>query len=170
MTITERSVAPAALPKLLQIYKVMVRATSLDPYVYMTKRDDVTLENFPVVIVHAATFCSVWNDSQQYDWCKYKKGMLYRDVPELWEDTDKYRYTEKCFHIGISNPVPMALVSSFSNDGLYLTDGITRTMWLIKNGTLAFPVQCPHSDVAALEMLAGVDYGTSPAQRMQQDI
>jgi hypothetical protein len=40
-----------------------------------------------------------------------------------------------------------------------VTDGVTRTIWLLTHCVKAMPVKCPMRDAARLQALAGVDGG-----------
>lgn len=66
--------------------------------------------------------------------CKLRK-----DLP----DDYKYMYAVEGFSHGIKNPVPLATINMGIIDNkpfISFTDGITRTIWLIANHALAFPI------------------------------
>jgi hypothetical protein len=66
---------------------------------------------------------------------------------------------EHGFSLGESNPVPLAEVGYYKSIGF--TNGITRTMWLIKNGAVCFPVECSsrRSAVALYEKFSYMNFG-----------
>ena len=93
-------------------------------------------DEYFIVFVDRMRFESVW----------FKCGS--RVVPELargneviWRKDYKFHHAEKGFSHGITNPVPLATLSAYSGyPHISFIDGITRTIWLLANGTEQFPV------------------------------
>lgn len=71
----------------------------------------------------------------------------------------KFGKAEVGFSCGEANPVPLAEVSYELYRGGYgvaFTNGITRTLWLLANHAVAFPVECPASQAGDLYDAAGL--------------
>ena len=89
--------------------------------------------------------------------CVQKNDRSYSD----WY-VKKYMIAEKCFLNSHTNPIPLPIIGGFQTYGgtrrtIRLTDGITRTQWLIDHGAHSFPVYCPFYLKKELEMAAVVD-------------
>ncbi|MDI9333711.1 MAG: hypothetical protein QM533_04985, partial [Cytophagales bacterium] len=92
-----------------------------------------------------------------------------------WPNDRKYGWAVDGFRPGLENPVPLAYVSAgYDNIGnpestwlakkpciqrpyITFTDGITRTMWLLVNQAVIFPIQTRVSNANLIYKLAGVD-------------
>lgn len=135
-----------------------------------------------VVEVDAKRFLALWKQSPRFlnDWSE----------PEYDEDAEgakgwfarKYAEAERCFLLGIENPVPLAeahcnvyreRVPIYSRNFFGLkridhyeerdvpphvafTNGITRTLWLLHNGARAFPVGCDRHTAQRMQECAGL--------------
>ncbi|MRD74146.1 hypothetical protein GH865_12945 [Rhodocyclus tenuis] len=115
-------------------------------------------ENFGIVIVDAQKFLRLWRADPHGRHRAEANG-----TPESWPNDRKYSDAVKGFSHGRENPVPLADVSygkairtsvtyKFLRFGrserqeeveyVAFTNGITRTIWLLTNGCMAFPVMC----------------------------
>ncbi len=89
-----------------------------------------------VIFADRFRFESVW----------FKCG--FNEAPDLargnensWRNDYKFHLAEDGFNGGIENPVPLATFSSFDcYPSVSITDGMTRTIWLMANGAKYFPV------------------------------
>lgn len=100
--------------------------------VYMIARAPHYGQKF-VTHVHTGAFYREWR----------RQSLLRPDAQgcprlERMGEDYKYHHAERGFLQGRSNPVPLADVGFMR--GLSFVDGITRTMWLIRNGAQSFPV------------------------------
>lgn len=133
-------------------------------------------ENNAVVEVDAERFFALWR----------KDGSSHQDVamgdPSSWPSDRKYDGAAEGFSHGRKNPVPLAEVSVWEKEtttpiygegGLFrrkaqigehtekqpvlgITNGVTRTIWLLSQGAKVFPVKCDLASAALLERVAGV--------------
>lgn len=115
-----------------------------------------------VVLVDSNRFLKLWRKEPYSIHTKLSMG-----TPKVWTSDYKYGYAERGFSYGINNPVPLADVSCSKvtiNQPIYeskflffktligtrkeqfdyvaFTNGITRTIWLLANEALFFPVEC----------------------------
>lgn len=129
-----------------------------DPVYMSMKITDYDKEHFGVVIVDSEKFLRLW---------RAEPNSIHRNVangsPETWPSDYKYGRAVDGFSHGRKNPVPLAYVSygtrmqTETSDRFLrfgkcehkeqiefaaFTNGITRTIWLLTQGCLAFPVQC----------------------------
>lgn len=133
-------------------------------------------ENFGIVIVDAQKFLSLWRADPRSSHQAEANG-----TPETWPSDYKYSRAVEGFSHGRENPVPLADVSyraairtsvsyKFLRFGrserqelveyVAFTNGITRTMWLLTHGCVAFPVKCGMSCARELFTAAAAE-GTS---------
>lgn len=102
-----------------------------------------------VVLVDCIKFYQFWRQSRQSHCPEYSN---------MWRDR-KYADAEEGFSASLRSPAPLAEVSAYPRDGqpgVYFTNGITRTIWLIANGAKAFPVGIHGADEATfLSQYAG---------------
>ena len=64
---------------------------------------------------------------------------LRKDLPTDY----KYHYAEEAFAKSVESPIPLALIHAgepSNKPSIFFTDGITRTIWLIANHALSFPI------------------------------
>ncbi|MEC5408438.1 hypothetical protein VOM14_23070 [Paraburkholderia sp. MPAMCS5] len=77
----------------------------------------------------------------------------------FWPSDEKFAAAELGFMEGQFDPVPLAVMACRKNgDGaphLSLTDGVTRTIWLLTAGATVFPVSCRIDDATELQKCAG---------------
>jgi hypothetical protein len=133
-------------------------------------------ENFGIVIVDAQKFLRLWRADPRSARRAEADG-----TPEAWLNDPKYSDAVDGFSHGKENPVPLADVScntatrtsvthKFLRFGrterqeriqyVALGNGITRTIWLLTQGCVAFPVKCGMSSARELFLAAAVE-GTS---------
>lgn len=106
-------------------------------------------DNQFVVIVDAERFLQLWRNA---DYLPHR-GIAHGN-PESWQRDYKFNVARKGFAKGIVNPVPLADVSCFLDTRKSLlgrtkqewcvgiTNGITRTIYLLVHGANSFPVMC----------------------------
>lgn len=136
--------------------------------VYMCiERTNYRNDDRAVVVVDAEKFLALWRANPKD---------LHADVssggPEEWRKDYKFNRAERGFSHGFANPVPLADASCWMLElkrpnplGLRtmmnlppieevpcvgLTNGVTRTIWLLANGCKAFPIMCRMSGGAQL--------------------
>lgn len=133
-------------------------------------------ENFGIVIVDAQKFLRLWR-ADPYGFHRAEAN----GTPETWPNDYKYSRAVDGFSHGRGNPVPLADVSCetatrtlvkyrFLRFGrserqeqiqyVAFTNGITRTIWLLTHGCVAFPVKCGMSSARELFLAAAAE-GTS---------
>jgi len=94
-----------------------------------------------LVIVDTSKFISTWRYSTDDDrFCGYHLG-----DKELWKSDYKYPFTEECFLLGKSDPVPIPTKIVYqpklcSNREISFGNDFTRTIWLLANDAPYFPV------------------------------
>lgn len=114
--------------------------------------------NFGIVIVDAEKFLRLWRSEPNSIHRAEANGS-----PETWPDDYKYSWAVDGFSHGRENPVPLAdiffgaairtsVTHKFLRFGrnerqeqiqyVSFTNGITRTIWLLTQGCVAFPVKC----------------------------
>ena len=79
-----------------------------------------------------------------------------------WLLDDKFAYAERGFSHGQSNPVPLANVGCHvlgRAPCVSITNGVTRTIWLLAFGAESFPVECGHESAEILQRVAGLAGG-----------
>lgn len=138
---------------------------------YMVAQEN---EKESVVIVDSDRFLELWKKDDAFRYLSYGSK-------ESWEKDKKYSYTDSCFFDKLSNPVPLADVSvvrltdrvpvyvkyfffffkqlvgykEIGKDVLRISDGMTRTIWLLSKGAKCFPVLINNSkERARLKELA----------------
>lgn len=101
-------------------------------------------DNRAIVIVNAKKFLDLWKNDPHSEHHKIANGN-----PATWRRDKKYLDAERGFGYGESNPVPLANASFFeanpivsSRQYIRFTNGVTRTIWLLTNDCLEFPVEC----------------------------
>lgn len=114
-----------------------------------------------VVVVDAAKFVSAW---QAYPFQYQSIAFM---TKTQWKADPKYSDAEKGFSHGAKQPVPLANVGvHISADdehsvSVAFSNGITRTIWLLANGAIAFPVECSNREEAeALGKAVGFTHWT----------
>ena len=144
-----------SVPKKLEIYDILIDMGGR--HVYMCP-DIETVGYTSTVVVSSDAFLSIWEDSL------FPFGIPREASPDQWKQDRRLNEgkAEEGFSWGIINPVPFATVNSLDNGKLYLTNGCTRTLWLLIHGARAFPVACPHKYVKKLRALAGIELYLEP--------
>lgn len=94
-----------------------------------------------IVFVSASKFFSIWHNSQKLD--QVVTAQKYPEAESAFLESKKY-------------PVPIVSAGIFDYDQkgymqVKLTDGITRTSWLIDNKAQSFPLACSRSQVGIFE-------------------
>lgn len=139
-------------------------------------------DNYGVVIVDAQKLLALWR-AEPYG--RHKN--VSDGTPETWPSDYKYKYAAECFSHGRENPVPLAdvslehrIVSTESYklfrlvkavrkeriNFLTISDGITRTIWLLSHHCSAFPVKCRSHNVTQLYEAAGA--AGAPCRTIQE--
>jgi hypothetical protein len=79
---------------------------------------------------------------------------------EAWKLDSKFQWAADGFAHGAENPVPLARVglSRRTHGYVAFTNGITRTLWLLANGAISFPIECDASSAEAFSRAVGVDW------------
>lgn len=132
-------------------------------------------DHFGIVIVDAEKFLRLWRSVPNGIHRAVANGS-----PKTWSYDYKYHCAVDGFSLGRENPVPLANVSyetatrpSVTHKFLWFgrnerqeqiqyisVDDITRTIWLLTQGCVAFPVKCGISSAHELFRVAGAA-GTS---------
>lgn len=123
--------------------------------------------------VNSEKFLRLWR-ANKYD--SYER--IADGKPETWRNDRKFSYAAEGFSLGRENPVPLANISfgasvhsivsyNFLCFGkkstpeeipfISITNGITRTIWLLSQGCEAFPVKCEISSARDLYRIAAAD-------------
>lgn len=107
--------------------------------------------NRAVVEVDAARFLIAWRHPRSSH-----PEVAHRTVAE-WRKDKKYASIDDAFQR--SEVCPLALpelgLGSRTEPCIGITDGVTRTLWLLANGAHTFPVTCSLSEAATLHAVAG---------------
>jgi hypothetical protein len=131
-----------------------------------------------IVEVDAERFLELWR--QKYS----SHPEIAAGNPSSWPGDRKFSWAVDGFAHGEKNPVPLAevgchiahvdieehrrrnlffrktvVVGSTSSPFLGITDGVTRTIWLLTQGAQRFPVHCSRSEADLLHELAGIAGG-----------
>lgn len=130
-------------------------------------------DRFGVIIVDSGKFLRLWRSTPY--------GMhqaVANGSPETWPNDSKYSWAVKGFSHSRENPVPLADISygittrtSVSHRFLWLGrterqeqiqhvsfgNGITRTIWLLTQGCMAFPVMCKMPSARELFRVAAAE-------------
>lgn len=134
--------------------------------VYMRTSLHGQADHRAVVIVDAAKFLAAWQEASRER--LLKNGVLSGpdNLPFLdesgWRADYKFSKAKDGFAQGIDNPVPLAEVGPFRSPdakGPYaigVTNGMTRTIWLLANGAQAFPVECSATSAQAIHANVGL--------------
>lgn len=124
--------------------------------VYMSFRlNEYNRENSGIVIVDSRRFLDLWRRDPFQMHVDLANGN-----PTTWPNDEKYEHAVTGFSFGNENPVPLALVSCEQHKSIEymaITNGITRTIWLLTNACAAFPVECSASNMNKLHKAAGVE-------------
>lgn len=132
-----------------------------------------------VVMVDAQKLLQLWRQEPYSIHADVSHGS-----PSSWMHDYKYEGAAAGFAHGMQNPVPLAQVACRVHEehmpvferrwGLFrrcvgyeshrlpyvsFGDGITRTIWLLTNGAVRFPVECSESSARVLAEAAGVEGG-----------
>lgn len=138
-----------------------------------------------VVEVDAKRFLALWHQSPRFleQWSEPAYDKDAKGAKGCFGL--KYSEAERCFLLGIEKPVPLAethcnlyreRVPIYSRNFLGLkkvdryeekknypyaafTNGVTRTLWLLHNGALVFPVQCDLDTAQRMQDCAGLPGG-----------
>lgn len=131
-----------------------------DP-VYMTAaRSNYRNDRRFVVFVKARHFYAHWRAALMLDPARRYGGGDVRGAPQRFEDIErdrKYAGQDRIWAKGLDAPVPLAKPVCNEYQHVDFTDGITRTLWLIRNGAAIFPVEAGWHDYEALHELVGVE-------------
>ncbi|MGA4367895.1 plasmid fertility inhibition factor family protein [Pantoea ananatis] len=115
-----------------------------------------------VVIVRKRPFLDAWMHTGQ-------EPQLAVGDETVWRNDKKFLNAEKAFSLGRQNPVPLALCDA--DYRIYrgppelhtgISDGITRTIWLLANGADRFPVSITSERSARLLYRGAGDKTTEP--------
>jgi hypothetical protein len=125
-----------------------------DPVFMSTKISDYGLENSGLVVVDAQKFLRLWRAHPKRLHEKLANGNL-----ETWPRDDNFSFAVDGFAEGPKNPVPLAEVRYENDEAEFVTfiNGITRTIWLLTHGCVAFPVKCSASFAGELFASAAAD-------------
>ncbi|WP_215730294.1 plasmid fertility inhibition factor family protein [Alkalispirochaeta alkalica] len=123
-----------------------------------------------VVIVDAEKFLGLWRNEPYSIHSAEANGN-----PQTWPNDRKYGAAAEGFSFGHDNPVPLAYVSHdiatrtivsykflwFGKSVRYekfhhvgFTNGVTRTIWLLTQGCMAFPIECEMPGARELHRVA----------------
>ncbi|WJT10923.1 plasmid fertility inhibition factor family protein [Vibrio harveyi] len=120
-----------------------------DKQFYMSETLTVDNVDSHIVLVDRYRFESAWFKDGEHS--KLSRGSI-----NSWRNDPKFNSMEQVFNGGVKNPVPLPLMrASEKPQSVGLTDGVTRTIWLIANGAKYFPVKV---------------YGAKAAYRLHQRI
>lgn len=159
---------------LTAIYRV---ETGLQGPVFMrVDRSNYMNDKRAVVIVDAARFLKAWRAGAGRAWLGYLHAAIDpvrrrwfdgpgRDqwLPYLslaaWRSDYKFHHAQEGFSQCAASPVPLARVGiGFAPDSVGFSNGITRTLWLLANGAIAFPVECSAESADRLQRSAGAHW------------
>ena len=121
------------------------------------KRTYALNEERAIVILDALKFLTLWKADPNPVAPELSNG-----TRENWLNDRKYPDAESHFKQSKINPVPLPKIvfdDSSSVPYINFTDGITRTIWLLANGAIAFPVECHTSEAEQLSFTAGLNPG-----------
>jgi hypothetical protein len=151
-----RKLPSCYLPQQLLIYKIPINDYS--EFVYM-KPNPKYLESHVPVIIATEPFLQVWKDTPKIDCPPFSVGIPYEKILGIWRLDRRLQeaHAEKGFSYGIHNPVPLSVIESIYKNGIYLTDGITRLLYLFVHKVKAFPIMCPQNHSDKLTELAGLN-------------
>ena len=135
--------------------------------VYMSARcSENNNKNKSVVFVDSQKFLNLWEN----DPSKHETQLAHGDI-ETWKSDYKYSKAEIGFSHGISNPVPLAYPTCqiCNKNGVYVafTNGITRTIWLLAQGSSSFPVEVDSEEADLLNKHAGIGQEPRPAYKFK---
>lgn len=157
-------------------YAVFALDNSHQKVFMSVKRTNYLNERRAVVMVDAEKFLKLWRDEVASIHSSQSHG-----TPDTWKADRKYHLAADGFSKGIDNPVPLADVSCLSQnvparklpnpwwhfwaqpayipahrlEYVAITNGVTRTIWLLANGFPEFPVECSCDEAFRLSELAG---------------
>lgn len=126
---------------------------------YMTcKRTNYLNEERAIVILDTLKFLELWKADPNPITPELSNG-----TRDIWIKDSKYPDAKSGFQEGIKNPVPLARIAyhELENTPKYIdfTNGITRTIWLLSQGAIAFPVECHVLEAEKLSFSAGIKPG-----------
>ncbi len=156
--------------------RTAVFGVSTEVGVQYMKVSEVVSSDFAVVDVDAARFLALWRahpESGSHD--------VATGTPTSWPADSKWKNAVDAFQPGRANPVPLALVwiaaawerapspwweiwpsgrtkvRDLHRIGAGITDGVTRTIWLLTYGASSFPVLIKATNAEILCRMAGVE-------------
>ena len=103
-----------------------------------------------VVIIETKSFLKLWRNEPS----PLSRNLNFGNI-ENWKRDRKYPDAEDGFSFGRNNPVPLANIVCYINDEnnlpyIAISNGVTRTIWLLSNNVKYFPVECRNKDEAEL--------------------
>ena len=110
-----------------------------------------------VVYVSARQFYFWWRWSAKADPSRLSMQIENKNRPPIFdriEEDHKY-INQNHWKDGIDNPTVLPSVSWSAEKGIDFHDGITRTMWLIRNGAAIFPIETTMEGAVYLHNLVG---------------
>lgn len=129
-------------------------------YVFMRAdrypNEDVNTDRW-LVYVSAQQFYFWWRWSAEANPSKLNLPESNKNRPPIFSKIeDDYKYSlQYHWKEGVENPTVLPKVHWDSENGIDFTDGMTRTMWLVRNGIAAFPVETTEAEASGLHALAG---------------
>lgn len=151
------ALTPQDLPQVVELtYRRCVWKIQADKDAYMcVERTPFHNDRRYIVVVEGAKFYQLWRRSP----------LPVVQVRNLMTLDYKYRALDENFGNSASSPIPLAQVSCYprdGRDGVYFTDGLTRTLWLLANHAKAFPVLL-HDEGSSLELCRLTSTGLEPS-------
>lgn len=127
------------------------------------QRSNFLNEQRQVVFVRARAFYAHWRLSALDSFSQLRSPRRAETRPHAFENIEsdyKYGNQARVWSWGIENAVPLARAVFCPERGIDFVDGMTRTMWLVRNGAAIFPVEVSCSngtEAEALHALVGYD-------------
>jgi hypothetical protein len=119
-----------------------------------------SFDDYRVVFVEASRFLGLWRAEPQSVHAEDSHG-----EPDTWRKHRKFDLAAEGFSRGANDPVPLPDVSCYAgeegragvvpNPYVSFFNGITRTIWLLSEGFLGFPVLCAMPGARVLQGAAG---------------
>ena len=140
------------IPEVLIIYKIPIKNCS--KYVYMRPNFDNGYSYTPIFVL-ARKFANVWEHAKRILSFTNNICVTYSELLKILINDTKLMTGEvyKSFEEGITNPVKLPIISSMRDNTLYLSDGNTRTIYLLVNNAEIFPIMCPTGLVHEIKKL-----------------
>ena len=116
---------------------IVMKLTNGDNKVVYMKYTDYSLEKLQLLFIDTDTFKKYWARNTYDEYSRYTTA----SENELRQDY-KFEYAEKGFSHGEKDPVPLAIISLLditTPPCIDITDGYTRTVWLMANNYKIIP-------------------------------